>query len=283
MDDTPEFFLEVIVHDIARVPGLTGLCAGYEQGAWRYEPFASHLMEWLPEFALNWSERKNIRDFNAIALIRKAADVVYNTEKYGKRGEFGELLLHVVMRQIFNTVPAISKLFYKSAQNDTVKGFDAVHVVIDRNGEIELWLGEAKFYDDINGAIADVSRELNEHTERDYLRGEFALIANKIDTKWTHSEHLKKLISPNTSLDVVFSRVCIPVLLTYNSDTVSKHTSMSAEYKRAIEDEFVGFYNKFVKKALPASLRIHLFLVPLGDKKLLVDELHKKLRAMQEI
>jgi hypothetical protein len=282
MDDTPEFFLEIIVHDITRTPGFTGLCAGYEQGAWRHDSFASHLMEWLPEFALNWAERKTIRDFNAIALIRRAADVVYTSEKYSKRGEFGELLLHVVMRQVFDTVPAISKIFYKSAQNETVKGFDAVHVVVNGD-EIELWLGEAKFYDDINNAITDVSRELIEHTERDYLRGEFALITNKLDSKWPHSERLKKLISPNTSLDDVFSRVCIPVLLTYNSDTIAQHTSMSDKYREAVKKELLDFYDKFAKKDLPASLRIHLFLIPLGDKKLLVDELHKKLRAMQEI
>ncbi|MBF0555731.1 MAG: DUF1837 domain-containing protein [Nitrospirae bacterium] len=282
MDDKPESFLEIIVHDIKLEPGLTGLCAGYEQGVWRHESFASHLMEWLLEFALNWSEYEKIRGSNATALMRRAANVVYNSEKYSKRGEFGELLLHVAMRQVFDTEPAISKIYYKSAVNDTVKGFDAVHVVVNGN-EIELWIGEAKFYEDINDAITDVSKELVEHTKRDYLRNEFALITNKLDDKWSHSEHLKKLLSPNTSLDEVFSRICIPVLLTYNSNAIANHISMSDEYKKAIEEELLCFYDKFTKRDLPKSLRIHLLLVPLGNKKLLVDELNKKLKAMQTI
>src|SRR3712207_6996007 len=60
-----------------------------------------------------------------------------SSEKYSKRGEFGELLLHSVIRDVFHSEPAISKIFFKDSANDTVKGFDAVHVV-EVEGSLEL-------------------------------------------------------------------------------------------------------------------------------------------------
>jgi hypothetical protein len=104
-------------------------------------------MEWLPEFALNYSELTNVHSGNMTALVKQAAKRVYETNKFKRRGEFGEILLHAAIRQVFGSLPAISKIYYKSARNDTVKGFDAVHVVGPPE-EMEVWLGEAKFYED---------------------------------------------------------------------------------------------------------------------------------------
>ena len=124
-------------------------------------------------------------------LIKKAAVTVYTTEKYKKRGEFGELLLHALIREVFNSQPAISKLYFKTSTNETVKGFDAVHVVANDDG-LELWLGEVKFYEDIHQAIYAVIPELQSHTDGDWLRREFILIDSKIDPKWQHADALKK-------------------------------------------------------------------------------------------
>ncbi len=162
----PNPFLEVRVHDVSDNPSVTGLCVGYELGQWRAAQFADHLMEWLPEFALTYSEIEGIHSGNMVALMREAAKKVYVTNKFANRGEFGELFLHAAIRRVFGSLPAISKIYYKSALNDTVKGFDAVHVVTDADG-LQLWLGEAKFYDDIGRAIRDVVQELKIHTERD--------------------------------------------------------------------------------------------------------------------
>jgi hypothetical protein len=278
-DRKPPPFLEILVHDLDIKPCLTGLSIGYEGEEWRCEAFADHLMEWLPEFALTWNERNNLGMHNVVRLLRKAAYVVYSTEKYSKRGEFGELLLHASIRQVFNTIPAISKIYYKDSSNDTVKGFDAVHVVLT-DTSVELWLGEAKFYTNIDEAINDVIIELEKHTQRDYLRGEFALITNKIEDSWPHASKLKKLIDPNTSLDDIFECICIPVLLTYDSKTVKSYIAKTSDYVEAFRAEVRHYYDKFVlKNKVPQRLKIHLFLVPLKEKKSLQDELHKRLQA----
>jgi hypothetical protein len=243
-------------------------------------------MKWLPEFALKHSEVEGLGASNALELIAKAAKSVYASEKYQNRGEFGELLLHVALRQCFKTLPAISKYFYKDSRNDTVKGFDAVHAVASE-ASLELWLGEVKFYDDIARAIADVIVEIEKHLQRDYLRDEFAAITNKIDDSWPHADKLKKLLHPDTSLDEVFDCVCIPALLTYDSPVVGGFFEVSAEYKARFEEEIrkhhASFSAKLSKKALPEKLRIHLFLLPLREKASLVAALDEALKRVQEV
>src|SRR5690606_2224805 len=141
----------------------TGASAGYEAGQWRHEQMADYLFDWLLEFALKYSELEDLNSSSARRLLQKAARTVFNTPKYQKRAEFGELLLHALVRAAVNSQPAISKIYYKTSANETVKGFDAVHV--GENGdELELWLGEVKFYKDLSAAIREVTKELEAHT-----------------------------------------------------------------------------------------------------------------------
>ncbi len=148
---------------------------------------------------------------------------------------------------------------------------------------MELWIGEVKFYKEINSAIRDVVDELTVHTETDYLRDEFALIGNKVDKRWPHAEKLLKLIHRNTPLDDIFSRTCIPVLLTYESTVVANNKSVSDEYIKQLQVEFNRHYDKFMTSGLPSDIRIHLILVPLEDKKELVKCLNDKLSAWRNI
>jgi hypothetical protein len=273
--------LSIVVQDLAISPPLTGLCAGYELGRWRAEALADHLLEALPDFCLTYSEANGLNKDTAVALLRQAAKRVYTTKKFAKRGEFGELLLHVILKQVMKTLPAISKIYYKDANNDTVKGFDAVHVVVE-NDKLELWLGEAKFYEDATDAIREAVKELREHTEPKYLRGEFYAIKNKLDDAWPHAAQLKSLLHGNTSLDKVFSALCIPVLLTYDGSVTAAHTSFSSDYVRALTTEMKSIHQTFASKTLP-PVRIHLFLLPTATKAALVSQLDAKLKTWQQI
>ncbi len=280
--DQPDSFLKVRVHRMKSLPGCIGLCVGYERGQWRAAQLAEHTMKWLPEFALSSAECEKMRHANSVDFLRRAAKAVYDSKKFENRGEFGELFLHIAIRQVFKSLPAISKIYYKTANNDTVKGFDAVHVVGPPN-DLELWIGEAKFYNDVTRAIRDVTKEIHAHTQTDYLRSEFALITNKIDDSWEHAETLKTLLDPNTSLDDVFKRACIPVLLTYDSPTIGAHTKCDDGYVAAFEKEVVSHWETFAGQNLPTELRIHLFLLPLEAKKELVAVLDERLKAWQAI
>src|SRR4051794_5347603 len=107
--EMPDPFLRAIVKQIDTLPGLTGVCAGFEEEAWRSEHLADHLLEWLPEFALNDREYTSLRGANAVRRLKEAARTVYTSDKYERRGELGEILLHAIIRQEFGSVPIISK------------------------------------------------------------------------------------------------------------------------------------------------------------------------------
>jgi hypothetical protein len=281
----PDSFWEIRVHDLQINPSLTGLCIGYELKEWRAKQFAAHMMEWLPDFALTSSELASVSPGNMVRLMREGARKIYESEKFNNRGEFGELFLHAAVRTVFQSEPAISKIYYKTSANDTVKGFDAVHVVGPPDN-MELWIGEVKFYKKIDTAISDVVAEIEVHTQRDYLRDEFLWIKGKIDDASEHAAQLRKLLSSNTSLDVVFKRACIPVLLTYESNCLASHDECSAAYCSAFEAELRIHHTMFMKKLskvkLPEGLVVRLFLLPLHIKKALIEALDEKLRAWQD-
>ena len=242
----PPFF-NIIIHKDDTFPDLHGVCAGFESRQWRKDQLVDYLFEYLPEFALTYSELENITRDNIVAKIRQVATSIYQSEKFKNRGEFGELLLHAIIREMYNTIPAISKIYYKDGPNETVKGFDAVHVVVTEK-TLELWLGEVKFYSNINTAISDVIEELRQHIIVRYVRNEFMAITNKIDDKWPYADRLKTLLHPNISLDDVFSNTCIPVLLTYDSKTLAKYNNKCEEYIQEITNEFQSIHKNFCDK-----------------------------------
>jgi len=274
--------LDIVIHDPQELRGLSGVSISFEMGVWRSEQFSKYLFRFLPEFALSYSERQKINDQTSVELLQRAAELVYTTKKFENRGEFGELILHALIRELFQSIPAISKIYYKDSHNLTVKGFDAVHIV-QANGSFELWLGEAKFYEDINDAIGAVVGELKKHSDAQYLRQEFALITNKIDDSWEHAEKLKLLLHHDVSLDKIFDRVCIPVLLTYESEIVQNYDELKSEYELKLKAEILKYFEKFSKSDLPKDLKIHLVLFPLKSKDELIKSLHGRLEAWQNI
>ncbi|MBO8136762.1 MAG: DUF1837 domain-containing protein [Desulfotomaculum sp.] len=259
-----------------------GLSVGYEQNAFRYDALTDLIFDALPEFALNFEERETLSIETIRRKMVKAARIVYATDKYQRRGEYGEILLHVIMRDYFNTIPAISKMYYKDGANETVKGFDAVHIV-PVGQDLELWLGEVKFYNDISNAIRDVVVELDKHTNRNYLRSEFLFISNKIENSWPYAQKLKDLIDERTTLDNVFQRLRVPVLLTYDSKIVQTYDKVCQEYRDKLIEEMFKHHDTFRSNDLPRNIDIILILIPLEKKQKLVEKLHAKLGVYQSL
>jgi hypothetical protein len=277
--EMPDPFLRAIVKQVDKLPGLAGICAGFEEETWRSEHLADHLLEWLPEFALNDREYTSLRGANAVRRLKEAARTVYSSDKYERRGELGEILLHAIIRQEFGSVPIISKVYFKDANNDTVKGFDAVHLVEAPDG-LELWLGEVKFYTGAKQAIRDVVAELQVHTRTPYLRSEFAAIWRKVDPHSPYRNQLKPLLDGrNLSMDTIFKRLRIPVLLTYDSQTLSRHVRWTADYERAITAEFEKHHREFCQAGLPREIDIVLILLPTNTKKHLQAHFDRKLKG----
>lgn len=275
------FKSKLLFEEIIKDEKFIGLSCGYEEKNFRYDALTNLIFEALPDFVLNESEKKEFSVTDSITKIRKAAKAVYSTEKYSKRGEFGEVLLHIILRDFYNSIPAVSKMYYKDGPNETVKGFDAVHIIPTTDG-LEIWLGEVKFYNNLNRAIRDVIPEIDAHSKRDYLRSELMFISNKIDSSWSYANQLRDLIDEKVSLDKIIKKTRIPVLLTYDSTVVGNYNEVTEEFENYIKQELEEGSIKFRSNTLP-DIEIHLVLLPLEDKGKLVDYLDEKLRVWQKI
>lgn len=280
----PDPFLTVRVHRLDLQPTVQGLCTGYEKGSWRNEDLAGYLFEFLPEFALRYEELGPRGHEEWASRLVEAAKAVYTTKKFKRRGEFGELLLHAVVRAIWKSDPAVSKIYYKDSPNDTVKGFDAVHLVCPSEGELEILLGEVKFYKSIDRAMSDVAKELRDHFDNDeWLKAEFAAVTRKVDGSWPRAKEFKDLLHKRKSLDEIADRIRVPVLLTYESDCIGAHDACTKEYCEQFEAEILDVRQRFEAKKLPKDVVIDLLLVPMKQKSELLKILEKKLRSWQGI
>jgi hypothetical protein len=271
----PAPFLEVRVQFLD-IPPTVGLCAGYEGGEWRCARLADHLFQWLPYAALSQDFQQAFASHNFVEMLRVAAAHIYNTKKTASRGELGELLLHIACIEHVGTVPIVCKLILKSSSNDTVKGFDGIHI-LPAGGKYELWLGESKFYQDPKRAIVDAIDSIKAHVLPSFLAAEKAMILGHVAQDVPFRSDLVKLFQQQTSGDKLLEVAVFPILIAYDSDAVQGHTSVSADYIAALKAEVGTLKTVFMEKSANANLRFHLIFVPLKKKVELIVHFDKLL------
>lgn len=275
----PDPFLEVRVQNLAEVPPVSGLCAGYESGAWRATALGSYLFNWLPFIALSREHQSEFSSKTFVELLEIACAHVYNTGKTTSRGELGEILLHLASISHFNTLPVLCKLVLKTSSNDTVKGFDGIHVLLKSDDDFEIWLGESKFYRDPNAAIRDAVGSVKDHILPEFLATEKAMIFGHIGRDAPKRDELLRVFRRQTSSDELLRRAVFPVLIAYESRSAQNFTEICDGYVESLKVELAGLREYFAEKAEGLSLRFHLIFVPMISKQDVVDSFDRKLAA----
>lgn len=271
--------------DMQCEPKFSVFCVGYENKRWRAKELVRDFFRrHLASFALCYSEWKEIDADSAAAALSRSAKMVYATDKYERRGEIGELILHGILRDFYDAEPAVSKLYYADGPNETVKGFDAVHVVVNDDHQLDLWLGEAKLYDNMNDAIRAIITSLQEHIDQDFLRREFLAVTNKFDSGWQYKEELSDLLDDNTSLDVIVERIVMPVLLTYASDVVGRYDEVCDAYEADLIEEARNVWRNFqAKLPIDFPITIYFIVLPLEDTAEVRNIAHEVLMRYQAL
>lgn len=275
----PERFLQKLHTDKSEAT-LEIYCAGFELEKWRCEPFAVHLLEWLPDYALP-EEELNINHANSLAKIREAAARVYTSDKYKKRGEAGEIALHAICRDFFDTIPISPRVFYKSASNDVVKAFDLVHARFIPSGAIEIWLGESKLYNDPMQAINDAIKSVQTHLEEGFLKNQKILLGPQIPKSTPRYEEIRDIFKERTSLDTLLTNAVFVVGVLCNSDAAKAAKSCNEDYIALAKKELSAIAEKLNDSTLPKKIRIALVYIPLADKKAFVSAFDAKLKGLQ--
>lgn len=272
----PDSFLEVRYHALEPQPPTIGLCAGYESGEWRSARFADHLFNWLPYAALSQEHQLAFSASNFVEMLRLAAAHIYKTKKTLTRGEIGELMLHLACILHFKTIPVMCKLVLKSSSNDTVKGFDGVHL-LPKGTSFELWMGESKFYIDPQDAIREAVKSVKEHILPSFLTTEKAMIFGHVAPDIPQRDAVLKLFKSQTSGDELLKRAVFPVLIAYESTSIANHYVVAGPYVESLKNEVEALRAYFSDKAAGIALRFELLFVPLGKKKDVVDHFDKLL------
>lgn len=255
---------------------------GFDQNKFRLLPLVETIRSVIPEYALGYHNGNNIPLTEIVERLQDAAKTVYTTDKYKSRGEFGELILHLLLRDFCNSIPLISTIYFRDAPNIPAHGFDGVHVTIEGN-EKKLWLGESKLYKSGKDGVKDLTNDIVKHFNTDYVRQQFNLITRKLPTDVPEIEHWRTLMHKNQKLDVIFSSIVIPMVCTYNSQLFIDHNDETAAYIDDFKKECLALQSEFNKNKPATNLEIILLLLPVADKDELNRELDERLKSMQKI
>lgn len=212
---------------------------------------------------------------------------------YEKKGVLGEIILHMILKEFKNTIPLISKMYFKDSFSQEAKGFDAVHVSQDG---LTLWLGETKFYKAwktngvIKGGIDELVEDLKKHITKDYLTEQYVIIKRGLEAQLEHPQRavwIEKL-SKTILLKDIFQYIRIPLLCIYED-------SIALDYLKAIDDAIKDagivahtttlrdYYNLINTFPYREQVQTVLILMPIEAKKKLVKCMIEKIWHMQSI
>lgn len=192
-----------------------------------------------------------------------------------KYGFYGEVLLDLILRVFLRTsVLAARGYFYSPIEDGEPKGFDAFHLM-ERNGNIDLWFGEAKFYLDYKAAITSVLEKLGTSLSDNYVNRNLLAIINERVHLSAHNEKLENLLdsweqNPNISLVQEMQnrdiRLVYPIFIAYQKNITDQyHQSI----KKCI-DHIAAEYTRLGIN-IPATFDYRLFFIflPLSEVKMI--------------
>ncbi len=308
---TPFNSEKIITHKINESE-LSTFLVGYDiddngDTLYRIKPLIEKLSHVIYEFAFGFHDGEDTPNTEILSKLTEAAqsiskidefqkvrDIYDNNgsidddleDKYLRRGEFGELILHLLLRDFFNTIPLLSKIYFKDSFGHTVHGFDAIH--IDEENRT-LWLGESKLYKSGKAGVKALVKDIEEHFKADYLSSEFMIVSKKLKLfdNIPEKDYWLDIMSGSSKLIDQLDSINIPLLCTYNSELFSNYNDENC-------DEFLDLYHKEMKELkayfdennnhpLKSKLNIILILFPVQDKVQLVKGLHNKLSLLQKL
>lgn len=241
----------------------------FESGRYRQTELVGLIRDIVPFFALTEEEIATIdkSDWNRSSFAR-ISDAHENS-----KGDYGELLLYLILSVFYDTPKFVTKARLRSTTREQIKGFDCAHFSI-ADGEVTLWLGEAKFHKEINGAISGALSSLNDHlNDAGRIKSELKLLGGEIEVNKTLDKKayalLKEYVNGGKSLDKV--NISVPVLCTYDSSCIKKFCGNdlvqldSADFIDHMKIELTQNFKKIHGKTWPYknNIKIVFFIVPL--------------------
>lgn len=302
---------KIITHKISEAE-LSTFLVGFDINdkgdiEYRAKPLIDKLSHVIYEFAFGFHDGEETPNNEILSKLTEAAKSIYKIDafqkvkdlyenngsidddvedKYLRRGEFGELILHLLLRDFHNTIPLLSKIYFKDSFGHTVHGFDAIHIEKDSK---TLWLGESKLYKDGKAGIKALIQDIDEHFKSDYLNSEFLIVSKKLKhfDNIPEKDYWLDLMSKSSKLIDQLESINIPLLCTYNCELFNKYSDENCkdfiqEYLEEMK-ELKQYFDDNNNHPLKTKLNIILILFPVQNKVEIVKGLHNKLSLMQKL
>jgi hypothetical protein len=281
-----------------------------DDGISRYmlEEFAKVVIDVIPEYVFAQYRNEEISSLNAVDKLREAAHSIYKIKEFDlmrcyyvlgdlqakqeldkssfkNRGEFGELILHLLLRDFKGTIPLVSKVYFKDSSGVPAHGFDIVHI---SPNEKVLWLGESKFYSDGKQGIRELLIDLENHFKKEFLDEQFIIIKKNLECNEIpqRQQWICELSNCNKLGDKL-NMINIPMLCTYENDIYEKFDDLkeqdAVDYHELNVRELKKYFDDKNTHPLKSRLNVILFLFPVKNKKELITLLHEKLWHMQSM
>jgi len=268
---------------------LLSLVNDFESGSWRRQKFEHFIWNNIKDTALSQVEREALIGEEQ-SVITKSAKNLRLLDGDEKGGEIGEILLYGIMKKYYNALPVVPKIFYKQNRNDYAKGADSIHITLNSDGTFSLWLGEAKFYNNISNArLNSIVESVHNMFIDDKLRKELNIVTSLKDLDLfikdkTQLADMKHKLSDGISLDEIKQHLHVPILILHECNITKNNTESFEDYKQKIAEEHIKKAETFMKKQDTKfsniyhykEIKFHLILFPLPDKSKLVNKFYEK-------
>lgn len=232
----------------------------YEDGKYRQHEIKNIVNDTLPHFALTPSE---YAEYSASGddgeKYRKAWSRISKRNK-SKKGDYGELLLFLILKVFFKSDKLVTKVKLKTG-NQEVLGYDCAHFTIEEDEPI-LWLGESKFYDDFSGAISNAFESLKSHCCVNFTKQEFSFLEPhmEVNKDYPHYEKIHDKLNLIETFDDI--KIRVPVFITYDCEKIKNHTDSKTEnFIKEFQDEFTKRCATIEKKSLDLKSNFELLFI----------------------
>ena len=286
---------------------LVSLVNGFEEGHWMKKNFQNFIYNNIAETALKAEERIKIVDDSYSCLVESAkhlrlidkdgVDEETKKKDKGRGSEIAEIVLYGIMKHHFNAIPAIPKIYYKQNDKMNALGDDSVHIVLTKDGDFQIWLGEAKFYNDLEDKrfgepLDSIAQMLNPAI----IRKEIGILTglNELDVVLRDNlemlEKVKSVLKNFTSIDEIKERLHVPILLLHECEITNCATRLSEEYKKKIiayhYDRAINYFKKQIIKFKDYvdydKINFHLILFPVPKKSERVEWFISRAKTLRE-
>lgn len=266
---------------------LLSISNQFESKKWKMKNFRNFIITNLKECALTEQEKQSLANNEGEILDRAISKLRINDSS----GEIGEIFLHGIMREYYNALPIIPKIFYKQNRDMEAFGFDSVHLTIE-NQECHLWLGESKLYNSLDEAIKNAIKSLKDNLSDKTITNEARIIANSYELDNLANHHniqtntltnFKQIINGNINIDRLKGILHVPISIIYDCDYTRSIEEITDDYKTEIEIFHKKKGNKISQKIKELSneisyinrIKFHIIFFPIPDKKEIISKINQ--------